>query len=52
MPHGLTIDSEGFYWITDVALHQVRIFPTLKRISILNIFDMQCHSKFTNEIHQ
>ncbi|XP_012282254.1 peptidyl-alpha-hydroxyglycine alpha-amidating lyase 1 isoform X2 [Orussus abietinus] len=23
MPHGLTIDSFGNYWITDVALHQV-----------------------------
>ncbi|XP_076177510.1 peptidyl-alpha-hydroxyglycine alpha-amidating lyase 1 isoform X2 [Ptiloglossa arizonensis] len=23
LPHGLTIDSDGNYWITDVALHQV-----------------------------
>ena len=23
MPHGLSIDSKGNYWITDVALHQV-----------------------------
>ena len=23
LPHGLTIDHEGNYWITDVALHQV-----------------------------
>ncbi|XP_053674899.1 peptidyl-alpha-hydroxyglycine alpha-amidating lyase 1 isoform X2 [Anopheles nili] len=23
MPHGLTIDHEGNYWLTDVALHQV-----------------------------
>lgn len=23
MPHGLTIDSQGNYWITDVAMHQV-----------------------------
>lgn len=23
LPHGLTIDSEGNYWITDVAMHQV-----------------------------
>lgn len=23
MPHGLTLDSEGNYWITDVGSHQV-----------------------------
>ncbi|CAG9136998.1 unnamed protein product [Plutella xylostella] len=23
MPHGLTIDSQGNYWVTDVAMHQV-----------------------------
>lgn len=23
LPHGLTIDSNGNYWITDVAMHQV-----------------------------
>ena len=23
MPHGLTIDPEGNFWVTDVALHQV-----------------------------
>lgn len=23
MPHGLTVDSEGNVWLTDVALHQV-----------------------------
>ncbi|XP_014205256.1 peptidyl-alpha-hydroxyglycine alpha-amidating lyase 1 [Copidosoma floridanum] len=23
LPHGLTIDSEGNYWVTDVAMHQV-----------------------------
>jgi len=26
MPHGLTIDSEGNFWITDVAMHQVLMF--------------------------
>ncbi|XP_015189706.1 PREDICTED: peptidyl-alpha-hydroxyglycine alpha-amidating lyase 1-like [Polistes dominula] len=26
LPHGLTIDFEGNYWITDVALHQVLKF--------------------------
>lgn len=24
LPHGLAIDGEGNYWMTDVALHQVR----------------------------
>ncbi|XP_049625079.1 peptidyl-glycine alpha-amidating monooxygenase isoform X6 [Suncus etruscus] len=23
LPHGLSIDKDGFYWVTDVALHQV-----------------------------
>ena len=23
LPHGLTIDHEGYYWLTDVAMHQV-----------------------------
>lgn len=26
MPHGLTIDSEGNFWVTDVAMHQVLMF--------------------------
>ena len=25
MPHGLTVDSEDNVWVTDVALHQVRL---------------------------
>lgn len=24
MPHGLTIDKFGYYYVTDVAMHQVR----------------------------
>lgn len=27
MPHGITIDSEGQVWLTDVAMHQVFRFP-------------------------
>jgi peptidylamidoglycolate lyase len=27
MPHGLTVDSQGNLWLTDVALHQVFKFP-------------------------
>jgi peptidylamidoglycolate lyase len=27
MPHGLTIDDDNNFWVTDVALHQVMKFP-------------------------
>ncbi|CAF0855130.1 unnamed protein product [Adineta ricciae] len=26
MPHGLTIDHEGNFWVTDIAMHQVLMF--------------------------
>ena len=26
MPHGLTIDHAGNYWVTDIAMHQVFMF--------------------------
>lgn len=26
MPHGITTDKDNNYWVTDVALHQVRVF--------------------------
>ena len=26
MPHGLTIDHDGNFWVTDIALHQVFMF--------------------------
>jgi hypothetical protein len=26
MPHGLTIDHEGNFWLTDIAMHQVLMF--------------------------
>ncbi|CAN7938280.1 unnamed protein product [Ixodes hexagonus] len=28
MPHGLTVDSEGCVWVTDVAMHQVHRYPS------------------------
>ncbi|XP_065314076.1 uncharacterized protein LOC135923321 isoform X2 [Gordionus sp. m RMFG-2023] len=31
MPHGLTLDSQGNIWVTDVALHQVFKFSPLKK---------------------
>ncbi len=30
MPHGLTIDHEGRFWVTDVAMHQVFRFDSLE----------------------
>ncbi|KAK2563008.1 Peptidyl-glycine alpha-amidating monooxygenase [Acropora cervicornis] len=37
MPHGLTIDSEGNTWLTDVAMHQVFKFPTGRTESSLTL---------------
>lgn len=28
MPHGLTIDYEGNYWLTDIAMHQIFMFKS------------------------
>jgi peptidylamidoglycolate lyase len=28
MPHGLTIDHAGNYWLTDIAMHQVFMFKS------------------------
>ncbi|XP_074634773.1 peptidyl-glycine alpha-amidating monooxygenase A-like isoform X2 [Acropora palmata] len=37
MPHGLTIDSEGNTWLTDVAMHQVFKFPPGRTESSLTL---------------
>lgn len=29
LPHGLTIDNYGYYYMTDVGLHQVRYPPLI-----------------------
>ena len=29
MPHGLTVDHEGSFWVTDTAMHQVFKFDSL-----------------------
>ena len=45
MPHGLTIDHNDDYWITDVAMHQVRVYlenlisPRQISFLILNEFE-------------
>lgn len=33
MPHGITTDKDNNYWVTDVALHQVRVFSELTYFS-------------------
>lgn len=36
MPHGLSVDSEGNYWVTDVARHQVfKLDPDFKPLLVL-----------------
>lgn len=34
MPHGLTIDGHGRFWVTDVAMHQVQ-YERLTESSVL-----------------
>lgn len=36
-PHGMTIDHDGFIWITDVALHQVFKFKPKSRFPLITI---------------
>ena len=31
LPHGLSIDKDGNYWVTDVALHQVILHLACKQ---------------------
>lgn len=35
MPHGLSIDAEGNYWLTDVAMHQVFKYANGERVLTL-----------------
>ena len=44
MPHGLTIDSKGNYWITDVAMHQVSF-------CIINTLCDAHMSRFLSSLH-
>lgn len=37
MPHGLTIDIHGNYWLTDVALHQVMKFDSYTDYPVLTL---------------
>lgn len=36
-PHGMTIDHDGFIWVTDVALHQVFKFKPKSRFPLITI---------------
>lgn len=40
MPHGITTDKDNNYWVTDVALHQVRVFSEL--VCLCPIFKPAC----------
>ena len=46
MPHGLTIDSQGNYWITDVAMHQVSVCL----LCVNTLYDMH-GSRFSSLLH-
>ena len=43
MPHGLTIDHEGNYWLTDIGMHQVLMFKptdfTRPALTVGKLFD-------------
>lgn len=41
MPHGITTDKDNNYWVTDVALHQVRVFSELACLCL--IFKPACY---------
>ena len=40
MPHGLTVDSRGRFWVTDVAMHQVQYGSTTPTIFSLKVFQL------------
>ena len=35
MPHGLSVDTEGNLWLTDVAMHQVKPFERKVQFDIV-----------------
>ena len=40
MPHGLTIDSQGHFWVTDVAMHQVSMVALLPQFVVSRAFNL------------
>lgn len=48
MPHGLTIDHLGNYWITDVAMHQVFKFDVEDIMKIRNSFTKDTKHQHSN----
>ncbi|XP_076658019.1 peptidyl-alpha-hydroxyglycine alpha-amidating lyase 1 [Halictus rubicundus] len=48
LPHGLTIDSYGNYWVTDVALHQVFKFDA-EDISVMKKVEKLRKRQYTSE---
>ncbi|XP_055379874.1 peptidyl-alpha-hydroxyglycine alpha-amidating lyase 2 [Condylostylus longicornis] len=37
MPHGMTIDMHGNYWITDVGMHQIFKFKAFERTPVITL---------------
>ncbi len=44
MPHGLSVDAEENLWLTDVAMHQVRI--CLIKFDLISLFDNKKQTGF------
>lgn len=48
MPHGMTIDGHGNYWITDVAMHQAfkvgRVCIHIPRVGYILLIFSDCSS--------
>ena len=40
MPHGLTVDSQGRFWVTDVAMHQVQYGSITSTICSLKVLQL------------
>lgn len=46
MPHGLTIDKYGYYYMTDVALHQVIITLAVRHVVWANCYRLNFYFHF------
>ena len=42
MPHGLSVDKDGNYWVTDVALHQVTFHLALIQTELNGVPLLKC----------
>lgn len=44
LPHGLTIDPQGAFWVTDVAMHQVHIYNIHLSVCTVGLYIILTHS--------